>query len=190
MPPREWGSSPEQKADWAKLRPDMQLTIVKLAPGGEEAARYGGDVIAVDAPDPWVIARAVWTYRLVELDGLSFRPGDVLREWFSPDHPFNAFAVSSPTGFFRGWYANVAYPARLDPQVAPPLLTWHDLYVDLVGLPDGSYTMRDDDELEASGLSTEDAMLYRRIVAARAELVRRFEAGLPPFMAEGAGVGS
>jgi hypothetical protein len=190
MPSLELGPSPVEKADWAKLRPGMQLTIVKLAPGGEEAARYEGEVMAADTPDPWVIVRAVWTYRLVELDGLSFQPGDVLREWFSPEHPFNAFAVFSPDGFFRGWYANVAYPARLDRRVSPPLLIWHDLYVDLVGLPDGSYTMRDDDELEASGLSTADAALYRRIVAARAELVRRFEAGLPPFMAERARGGS
>ena len=64
-----------------------------------------------------------------------------------------AFAVFSPQDHFKGWYANVAHPALLDATIDPPVLFWHDLYLDLVGLPDGSFTVRDDDELLASGLA-------------------------------------
>ena len=36
---------------------------------------------------------AIWTHRDLDLDGLEFRAGDHLLEWFSPTHPMNAFAL-------------------------------------------------------------------------------------------------
>jgi hypothetical protein len=166
---------------WRRLAPGRQLTIVKLAPDGSEAARYPGLVVAAPTVDTWVTVAATWTRAPIELDGLAFSPGDQLREWFSPTHPFNAFAVRAPSGDLRGWYANVTEPARLDVEAEPPLLIWHDLYVDLVGLPDGRFTIRDEDELRASGLRERDAPRYERILDAQAELIRRFRHRLPPF---------
>jgi hypothetical protein len=168
---------------WSGIAAGTLVRVVKLAPGGEEAARYPGRVVS-NTGDGWLVVRATWTYRLVEMDGLAFFPGDDLLEWFSPAYPFNAFAVLTPGRRLRGWYANVTYPAQLDVAVVPPLLTWHDLYVDLVGLPDGSYTIRDDDELAASGLPRRDPTLYEQIVTARAELIERFERRASPFAAD------
>ena len=62
----------------------------------------------------------------------------------------------------------------------PPVLIWHDLFLDLVGVPDGSFTVRDDDELLASGLANADPELHARILEAQSELIRRFERRLPP----------
>jgi hypothetical protein len=169
------------RIDRPTLAPGTAITIVKLAPDGREAARYPGEVLAANDPPPWLTVRATWTYRTIELDGLSFHPGDQLVEWFSAVHWFNAFAVSSAEGWFRGWYANVTFPTRLDPHTDPPSLLWHDLYVDLVGLPDGTYTVRDDDELDASGLESRDPRLFARITAARTEIIDRFTRRLPPF---------
>lgn len=171
-------------ASWSRLAPGQAVTVIKLAPDGKEAARYPGEVVALYLSERWIVVRATWTYRQVDLDGLSFVPGDELLEWFSPDHPFNAFAVISPGGDLRGWYANVTYPTRLDDSESPPLLVWHDLYLDLVGLPNGTVTLRDEDELLASRLRERDPQLYRRIIGASAELSRRFELGLPPFEIE------
>jgi hypothetical protein len=156
------------------------LTIVKLAPDGSEAARYRGEVVG-HGQDSWVLVLATWTTRTIELDGLSFCPGDNLLEWFSPQHQFNAFAVFSPADQLKGWYANVTHPARLDATQDPPVLIWHDLFLDLVGLADGSFTVRDDDELLASGLADIDPELHARILEARSELIRRFQRRLPPF---------
>src|SRR5262245_23755898 len=108
-----------ERAAWAALRPGQALTVVKLDPDGAEVARYDGTVVAAGAP-PWVAVRAVWTRRLVELDGLRFVPGDTLIEYFSPVDLFNGFAVYAPDGGFRGWYANVTYPTRLGPATDPP----------------------------------------------------------------------
>jgi hypothetical protein len=167
-------------AAWSSLVPGAGLIIVKLAPDGSEAARYPGEVVG-HRHDSWVLVRATWTNRTIELGGLSFCPGDGLLEWFSPRHPFNAFAVFSPGDRLKGWYANVTHPARLEVAMDPPVLIWHDLFVDLVGLPDGSFTVRDDDELLASGLADADQDLHARILGARSELIRRFERRLPPF---------
>jgi uncharacterized protein len=167
-------------AAWSSLLPGARLTIVKLAPDGSEAARYQGEVVG-HREDSWVLVQATWTNRTIELGGLSFCPGDGLLEWFSPLHPFNAFAVFSPMDRFKGWYANVTHPARLNVTTDPPVLIWHDLFVDLVGLPDGSFTLRDDDELLDSGLADADPELHARILGARSELIRRFERWLLPF---------
>jgi hypothetical protein len=165
---------------WLSLLPGAKLTIVKLAPDGSEAARYQGEVVG-HRPDSWIVVLATWSHRTIELGGLSFYPGDTLVEWFSPRHPFNAFAVFSPADRLKGWYANVTHPAQLDTAAAPPVLVWHDLYLDLVGLPDGSFTLRDDDELFAAGLADSEPELHARILAARSELIQRFERRLPPF---------
>ncbi len=165
---------------WSSLLPGAELTIVKLAPDGFEAARYQAEVVGHNR-DSWVLAFATWTNRTIDVGGLSFCPRDNLLEWFSPRHPFNAFAVISPEDQLKGWYANVTHPARLDATQDPPILIWHDLFLDLVGLADGSFTIRDEDELLSSGLSHTEPELYARIFEAQAELIRRFEHRLPPF---------
>jgi hypothetical protein len=181
-------SEPAPPRNWASLVPGTRIIVVKLAPDGMEAARYPGEVVARHEPGDWVIVRASWTHRRIDLDGLSFVPGDELLEWFSPKHPFNAFAVFSPQGLFRGWYANVSLPAFLQPCDGPedqdlPVLVWHDMYLDLVGLPDGSYALRDEEELQASSLGDQDPELYEAIRDAMEILRRRFSTQLPPFIA-------
>lgn len=170
---------------WGDLAPGHALTVIKLAPDGDEVARYPGEVVAIEDGGAWVVVRAVWTRRTVELDGLSFCAGDELLEWFSPDYGFNAFAVHAPDGALKGWYANVTHPARLDVSVVPAALIWHDLYVDLVGLPDGTFTVRDEDELEASALAERDSRLYQQILGGRDAIVDRFRRELVPFRERG-----
>src|SRR5687768_2631374 len=170
----------QSTATWTSLHPGAELTIVKLAPDGSEAARYQGEVVG-HHEDSWMLVRATWTNRTVDIGELSFCSGDSLLEWFSPQYPFNAFAVFSPDDDLKGWYANVTHPARLDVAAETPVLIWHDLFLDLVGLPDGSFTLYDDDELLASGLASADPELHARIIGARSELIRRFERRLPPF---------
>jgi hypothetical protein len=177
-------SATSDEIAWTRLTPGDDLTIVKLDPNGDEVARYDGRVLVPFSDDGWLVAAAAWTLRPIALDGLEFRAGDRLREWFSPRFPFNAFAVYAPEGRLRGWYGNVTHPARLDAAANPAILSWHDLYLDLVGLPDSRFTLRDDDELAASGLAARDPGLHQTILAANHELLRRFSAGLPPFTLE------
>ena len=141
--------------------------------------RYPGRVLP--APTPWVAIEAWWIADRIELDGLVFTPGDRLVEYFSPIEWFNVFTVFAPGGDPRGWYANVTHLPRLDGTAIPPSLTWHDLYLDLVALPDGTATIRDEDELAAANLAQTAPTLYRTIIDAKSELVRRFQARSYPF---------
>ena len=166
---------------WPLLPLGTTLRIVKLSPEGEAVATYPGVVIEAGAPSPWVALRATWVSRQHNLDGLLFVPADTLHEFFSPAHRFNVFSVFAPDGTLRGWYANVTYPSRLDTTTDPLTLFWHDLYVDVVALPDGAVVVRDEDELEEAGLLTSNPGLHAEILAARNELLRRFEGREFPF---------
>lgn len=166
---------------WPPLPVGTELRIVKVSPEGEEVTTYPGWVTDAGAPGPWIAVRADWVRRVVELDGLRFVPGDRLHEFFSPIDWFNLFSVWAPDGTLRGWYANVTHPTRIDAKTSPPTLYWPDLYVDVIGLPDGRIAVRDEDELAASELLERDPGLHARILATRDELLRRFAAREFPF---------
>lgn len=166
---------------WPAIESGTPVRIVKLKPDGREATNYPGVIFDTETPGPWIAAQAEWTHDLVEMNGLRFVPGDQLYEYFSLVDPFNVFTIFSPDGTLRGWYANVTLPARLDPDTDPITLYWQDLYIDLIGLPDGRYCVRDEDELEASHLRESDPALFDMILEARQELIRRFLARAFPF---------
>lgn len=170
---------------WPTLQPGTALTVVKLAPDGSEVTRYPGRVIEIGAPPPWLAVEARWVNRQVDLDGLSFVPGDTLHEFFSPVDRFNVFAVFAPAGHLRGWYANITHPTTLDSTTDPLTLTWHDLFLDVVALPRGPVTIRDEDELAEADLASADPELYAAILEARDDILRRVAAGHFPFHLEG-----
>src|SRR5262245_42684261 len=169
------------QSPWPAIPLGTMLRIVKLAPDGEEVASYPGIVIDAGAPPPWLALRATWGSREHNLDGLRFVPGDTLHEFFSPLDPFNLFSVFAPDGTLRGWYANVTHPSRLDTTTDPFTLYWHDLYLDVVALPDGTVVVRDEEELDAAELLTTDPALHATILTARDELIRRGRARIFPF---------
>lgn len=177
----EWPAGPA----WPSLPAGTALNVVKLAPDGSEVTRYPGVVRSTTADAAWVVVEARWTNRRVDLDGLSFVPGDLLIEFFSPVHPFNVFAVHAPDGPLRGWYANVTYPSTLGTATSPVTLYWHDLFLDVIGLPNGTIHVRDEDELEEAGLAQSHPGLHQAIVAAKDEIVRRIGAREFPFLPDG-----
>ncbi len=172
-------------ASWPDPEASLALTVVKLAADGSIVTEYPGAVVPGVAPAPWLAVEAIWRNRLVVLDGLEFHPGDTLLEFFSPDAWFNVFAVHAPGGALRGWYANVTYPIRFDPAPAPPRLTWHDLFLDVVVLPDGRRSIRDEDELAASGIADADPVLHARILAGRDAILERVRCRIFPFDRDG-----
>ena len=145
------------------LRPGDQATVVKLEPGGREVTRYPAVVLAEACPAPWFAVEARWVMPRVEVNGLVFEPGDTLVEYFSPEHWFNAFRVIAPDGTVRGIYGNVTRPIDVSLDSGGVVVTWHDLYLDVLLLADGSIHLCDEDELEDSGIEETDANLYRLI---------------------------
>ncbi len=152
-----------------------RVTVRKLRADGSEVARYPG--LVIPGPDPWVAIRAEWSLPRVDLGCLDFEPGDLLHEYFSPDHPFNAFAVFAPDGRVKGWYCNVTYPARIEDHQ----ISWQDLYIDIILCPDGQTVVLDEDELAEAGLEQTDPGLYRFILDARDALGRHIQERAYPF---------
>ena len=163
------------------LAPGKNVVVVKLNPAGSEVARYPAMVRTEACPASWFSVEARWEMKRVDASGLIFEPGDTLVEYFSSDHWFNAFRVISPTGNVRGIYGNVTYPTTISTVGDEVVLTWHDLYLDVLRLANGSVLLCDEDELAESGLERTDAGLHARIVSTAAEMMALARAGTFPF---------
>lgn len=150
-------------------------TVVKLRPDGSESTRYSA--VDVPAPDGWVAARAVWTFGTVDIGYYTFETDDVLYEYFATDRPYNLFATFRPDGRLVGWYCNVTHPTR----VTNDTIYWHDLWVDVLVLPDGAIEVVDMDELAESGIEQQDPALHAMILAARDELIQMAQQRAYPF---------
>ncbi|HVL22451.1 MAG TPA: DUF402 domain-containing protein, partial [Thermomicrobiales bacterium] len=127
---------------------------------------------------------AYWEHGRYDIHGLVFENGDEVREFFSPLHPFNAFAVYAPDGAFKGWYANVTRPTLLNTSGDTPLVIWPDLFLDIVMLPNGTLIELDDDELAASGLPERDPALAAQIRDTRDHLRALLRQGFWPTVQE------
>jgi len=178
-----WEPDHDTLDSWDSLQPGARITIVKRSAKhhGEDRVSYPATVVASDLSAPWIETETHWTLGTIVQAHLTFETGDILREIFSPVHPFNAFAAYTAQGDFKGWYANVTYPTLLDTSAKPSRLIWHDLFIDIVATPDGTVAVLDEDELTDSGLADTDPDLAARILAALDHLLARFQRRQPPF---------
>jgi len=163
------------------IAPGSQVTVVKLNPAGREVARYSASVTDEVCPEPWLAVRATWTMKRVDASGLIFEPGDTLIEYFSSEHWSNAFRVIAPGGALRGIYGNVTHPTATKSDSAGVFVTWHDLYLDVIRLADGTILLADEEELAASGLEQTDNSLFDRIRSTADGMLTLAKSGRFPF---------
>jgi len=176
-----WTPDPESVALWDELVPGVAVTVVKRRIDGSEAARYPAIVGEGGLPGPWRTLLATWVLPETVQGSLTFSPGDSLHERFSPEHPFDTFGVVAPDGRFKGWYANVTWPAFLERTDAGLELTWQDLYLDLV-LTDEAVDILDEDELAASPLPSSCPALTEAIHAAIETMLNLARTNDTPFV--------
>ncbi|HEY8394170.1 MAG TPA: DUF402 domain-containing protein [Thermaerobacter sp.] len=79
----------------------------------------------------WAVG-ATWTRDPVDVAAFTFEPGDRLVEVFWRDRWLNIIRVAAPGGMLKGYYINLATPARLDPPRDAPGGCWALQYVDLI----------------------------------------------------------
>ncbi|MGH2619963.1 MAG: DUF402 domain-containing protein [Anaerolineales bacterium] len=152
------------------------MTVVKLDHRAEEKWRYQGRVLAREPSR--ITIEAIYDQADDDFHGLSLRKGDRFLEQHYADHWYNVFAVFDGTsGELKGWYCNITRPARIDgDQVSA-----EDLALDLIVRPDGSWTVLDEPEFEAQGLSGSDRA---NALAALAELKQLAQASEGPFQSD------
>jgi protein associated with RNAse G/E len=158
-----------------ELKFGAEVRIVKLKPDGTVTATYAGTLVA--SPPGWVVARATWTHRRIDIGCLVFEPHDYLLEYFPTEAPFNAFALFSCAGEFKGWYCNVTHPTTIRDRT----IFWHDLYVDIIQQADGTIHILDEDELADSGVLEDDPELHELITNARDSVVEKMRSNQYPF---------
>jgi len=132
------------------------ITITKRDANGRFVLSYAGRLVRLD--DDLALARCPWPHsKTVDLDGLVIGPGDVLYESYYLREWFNVMRIESGDGTLKGWYCNITRPAVISERT----ISWSDLALDLLVLPDGRTRVLDEDEFAELDLSPEDAQAAR-----------------------------
>ncbi len=123
------------------------ITVIKLDHLGHEVFRYQGEELQRD--EEKVVLEADFGFERVQVGSLVILKGDRFIETYYTRRWYNVFEVhDNDDDSLKGYYCNVGYPAQLqDGQVS-----YRDLALDLVVLPDGRQQVLDEDEFEALAL--------------------------------------
>jgi protein associated with RNAse G/E len=153
--------------------PSSPLTVHKLDAHGLEVLRYPGRLVRSAADR--IVLEAEYGRQAMNVGGLQMEPGDRFVETFYFDRWYNVFAVYAGTSrHLRGWYANIARPARLEESA----IYAEDLALDLVVTPARSWVVLDQEEFDALAIPPADREHAQHALA---ELVDLVVSGSPPF---------
>ncbi|PHQ48586.1 DUF402 domain-containing protein [Streptomyces cinnamoneus] len=139
---------------------------VALEKAGRVKVRYPAAVVSDDGAH--VVVRAPWAGEKDRDFGfVRFEGGDVFTEHYWRDRWYSVKEVRDAEGALKGWYCDVARPAR----VGPEGIAVEDLDLDLWLSGDRSAVLRlDEDEFAASGLAERDPEAARAAWRALDEL--------------------
>ena len=143
-----------------------QFTVIKQDYAGKELWRYEGKLL--ERRPGFIFLEAYFDRDEVVTHGLTLRKGDRFLETYFENRWYNYYEIHSQAGDrLKGWYCNVGYPAEIQGQT----VSYRDLALDLIILPDGKQIVLDENEFEGLPLSEETAAKAR---AALAELQSLF----------------
>lgn len=119
------------------------ITVVKLNARGETKIRYQGEQIERLAHG--LVIKAPWTLPAKDLGYTRFELGDTFVEYYYTDRWFNIFEISDKQHTLKGWYCNVAAPAKITDDTIEQI----DLLLDVWVTPQGDTLLLDEDEFAA-----------------------------------------
>jgi predicted RNA-binding protein associated with RNAse of E/G family len=132
------------------------VMVHKLDHRGNEVWHYGARLIERTATH--LTLEAFFDRENLTVGGLPLTRGDRFVETYFTDHWYNIFAVhEGGDGPLKGWYCNIARPARIE----PGHLYAEDLALDVIVDRRGHWTVIDQDEFEALDITPEDRALAR-----------------------------
>jgi len=154
------------------------VTVTKLNWRGEPVYSWQGEVHARE--DGHIVLRAVWrgpgTARVA--DGVVFELGDVFYEHYYEGQPYGLWQVLTPDETaLKCWYCNISTPAELrDSEI-----TFRDLLLDVLLLPDGRRQVLDRDDLAHALAEGLDPALAAIAEAATRDALDLIDRRRPPF---------
>lgn len=138
------------------------ITVNKMNPQREVTYRYQGRLLHRDATT--LVIEAIFDRHDMQFDGLFLGKGDRFVETYYTDRWYNFFEVHSrEDDSIRGWYCNIGLPVEVDGDS----ISYIDLALDLVVLPDGRQSIIDQDEFDRLEIPAE---VRARALDALAEL--------------------
>lgn len=127
----------------------IPIMVRKLDHSGLEVFRYQGRQLQRDAEK--VVLEAYFGFERVVAGDLLILKGDRFIETFYTRRWYNTFEIhEAHDDHLKGFYCNVGFPAVLDGDT----VSYRDLALDLVVMPDGSQQVLDRDEFQ--GLEIEE----------------------------------
>ncbi|MCL5429135.1 MAG: DUF402 domain-containing protein [Chloroflexi bacterium] len=128
-----------------------ESTVIKCNHLGEEVFRWSARVIERSATH--VLAEAYFGLENHFMGEIPLEPGDRFIETYYSDRWYNRYEVHArQDDRLKCWYCNLAYPTDLGEEV----ISFRDLALDLLVLPDGRQQLLDEAEFEALDISPED----------------------------------
>lgn len=149
-----------------------QIKVHKLDDKGRQVWSYQGSLLS--ETDTQRVLEARFDRGPVRVSFLEFEPGDRMVEYFYSDHWYNIFEVYDRQDKLKGWYCNLARPAKFTAEA----IEQEDLALDLIVSPAGETVLLDEEEFEALNLSEVDRQQAERGLA---ELKRRVTQRQAPF---------
>ncbi len=153
----------------------QMLTVHKGDDAGREVTVYRGTVAALDGQR--IAVATQWDRATADMGLFAFQNGDHLLETYYFSRWWNAYELRSAAGRLRGWYCNIARPARLQGHD----MYWDDLALDLLVSPTGEVWVRDEDEYAELHLDDCDPQAHAAVLGAVAEIRALVARGDPPF---------
>lgn len=152
---------------------NRRIVVHKLDERGGEVWSYEGRLI--ERRDASLRIEAEFDHDDVEFYGLTLRRGDRFVETYYADRWYNVYAIHDvDDGRLKGWYCNLARPARFQGDH----IYAEDLALDLIVFPDGGRRLLDEDEFAALNLTHEEkAQVHEALV----ELEALIDARQGPF---------
>ncbi|MBN1667375.1 MAG: DUF402 domain-containing protein [Anaerolineales bacterium] len=131
--------------------------MIKKNEHGLETWRYQGRIL--ERNEAAIVIEAYFNYtRAVDLHGLQIDIGDRMIETFYSDRWYNIFEIrSKEDDQLKGWYCNIGMPAEVDQAT----ISYRDLALDLVVLPDGRQYILDEDEFAELALTPKQRVQAR-----------------------------
>lgn len=131
-----------------------RVTIIKQDAVGVEAWRWEARMLQRSSTA--LLAEAHFAYKEDEVNfhGITLRKGDPFIEFYSTRHWYNIFEMhGQKDSKIKGWYCNITRPAH----ITADTITFEDLALDLLVLPDGRQIVLDEDEFAELKLGPTDA---------------------------------
>lgn len=126
------------------------ITVIKRNAQGQETWRYQGELLRKEGNA--VVLEAFFDRQDTWVGGLLLARGDRFVETYYTDRWYNFFEIhAQQDDHLRGWYCNIGCPAEIEGET----LSYIDLALDLVVLPDGRQVVLDEDEFERLDISPE-----------------------------------